>query len=93
VERGVAMPSKKAKATPHQVLIRLTAGQSEILSALAFLRGTSSTEIVRDEVVSFLDTAATSERVQRLVRERAEFEAEGAGKLRSIRSVGKPPEA
>lgn len=83
------MPPSKAESTPHQVLIRLTAAQSQVLAALAFLRGTSGTEIVRDEVVAFLDGAADTERVQRLVQERAEFQAEEAGKLRSIRSVGK----
>lgn len=79
------MPSIKGDGASQQVLIRLTATQTEVLSALAFLRGTSATEIVRDEVVAFLDNAASADRVQRLVRERAEFKAEEAGKLHSIR--------
>jgi hypothetical protein len=87
------MPSKKGDAASQQVLIRLTAGQTEVLSALAFLRGTSATEIVRDEVVAFLDNAASAERVQRLIRERAEFKAEEAGKLHSIRPAASLPEA
>ncbi len=87
------MPHKKAESTPQQVLIRLTSAQSDVLSALAYLRGTSATEIVRDEVVAFLDKAAAVERIQRLIRERAEFEAEEAGKLRSIRPTANVPEA
>lgn len=87
------MASKKADSATQQVLIRLTAEQSDVLSALAFLRGTSATEIVRDEVVAFLDGAADAERVQRLIREKAEFKAEQAGKLRSIRPASNPTEA
>lgn len=80
------MSPRKVEPMPHQVLIRLTAAQSEVLAALAFLRGTSGTEILRDEVLRFLGGAADSERIQRLVQERMEFGAEEAGKLRSIRS-------
>lgn len=87
------MPAKKSDATSQQVLIRLTAQQSEVLSALAYLRGTSATEIVRDEIVGFLEHASSAERVQRLMRERAEFNAEEAGKLRPIRSAAASPEA
>lgn len=87
------MASKKADSATQQVLIRLTAEQSDVLSALAFLRGRSATEIVRDEVVAFLDGAADAERVQRLIRERAEFKAERAGKLRSIRPASNSTEA
>ncbi len=79
------MPPRKAEPTAHQVLVRLTAEQSDVLAALAFLRGTSGTEILRGEVVRFLDGVADSERIQRLVQERMEFVAEEAGKLRSIR--------
>lgn len=64
-----------------------------VSSALAYLRGTSATEIARDEVVAFLDKAAGADRIQRLIRERAEFEAEETGKLRSIRPTANAPEA
>ena len=80
------MAREPSKDSPnHQVLIRLTRTQAEVLSALAFLRGTTGTEIVRTEIAGFLENAASSERVQRLVRERREYEAEESRKLRPIR--------
>lgn len=82
------MPTKAPTAS-HQVLIRLTKTQADVLSALAYLQDTSATEIVRGQVTVFIDDAAESGRVQRLVRERAEFEAEQAGALKQLRPTRK----
>lgn len=79
------MPKRGAgDAASRQVLVRLTDAQFEVLSALAYLRGVTSTEIARGEVASLLDRAKSDDRIQRLIRERREFEAEEAGQLRTL---------
>ena len=79
------MPKRRdGDAASRQVLMRLTEAQFEVLSALAYLRGATSTEIARGEVASLLDRAKGDHRVQRLIRERREFEAEEAGQLRAL---------
>jgi hypothetical protein len=83
------MPKTTGGSSKRQVLIRLTDTEFEVLSALAYLRGVTGTEVVRAETVQLLDRIGPGARIQRLIQERREFEAEEAGQLRSLRD-GKP---
>lgn len=76
----------------RQVLLRLSDTQARLLTAIAYLRGQTATEVVRTEVAKLLEAEGTSDRIQRIIRERLEYEAELDGMVSPIapRRLSKP---
>lgn len=66
--------------------MRLTEHEYAVLAAAAYLDGVTPTELASAHVADYLATAAKSERVARVVRERLEHEAERDGKLATLMS-------
>lgn len=68
----------------RQVLMRLTESEHAVLAAMAYLEGVTPTELASERIVGFLEVAAKSDRVERVVRERREHEAEREGRLATL---------
>jgi hypothetical protein len=68
----------------RQVLFRLTEDEHAVLAALAYLEGVTPTEVAKAAVLRQVADQSRSDRIQRLLRERREHEAEVSGKLVSM---------
>jgi hypothetical protein len=78
----------QAAARSEQVNVRLTAAEHDVVTALAFLEGTSSAEVIRAAVSDFLAAQAADPDVMALMRTRAERKARKEGGLADIK--GRP---
>jgi uncharacterized protein (DUF1778 family) len=67
-----------------QINIRLESSRYAALEAAAFLSGTSVQGLVREVIQAEADRHARHPRVTALLRERADYQAEQAGNLRSL---------
>jgi hypothetical protein len=75
----------QAESKSEQVNVRLTAAEHDVVTALAFLEGTSSAEVIRTAVAEFLSVQASDPDVVTLMRTRAERRAREDGTVASIR--------
>ena len=75
------MPKPTRESPTRQILFRLTEAEYDTLCGMAYLQGVSPTEVARQQLAAVLIGWAELPRVDRVVRERHEYEAEIAGKL------------
>ncbi len=75
----------QAESKSEQVNVRLTAAEHDVVTALAFLEGTSSAEVIRTAVSDFLSTQAKDPDVVALLTTRATRRATRDGTLTPIR--------
>ena len=75
----------QGESKSEQVNVRLTAAQHDVVTALAYLEGTSSAEVIRTAVTDFLAVQANDPDVTTLMRTRAERRARSEGTLAALR--------
>jgi hypothetical protein len=79
------MPKKASNtAATRQLLFRLTEDEYAVLAADAYLQGVTPTECAKAVVAKHVESRSGSDRIQRLLQERREYEAEASGKLVSL---------
>lgn len=65
---------------------RLSRQEMEVLEAWAFLQHTTATDAARAQTRALIERVSREDRVQDVIRARAEHGAEAAGALRPLRS-------
>jgi hypothetical protein len=83
--KWVNMPKQPSGKSPtRSILFRLTEDEYAVLAAVAYLEGVTPTELAKSEALAFIASSRQGERIQRLLRERMEHEAEAEGKLADL---------
>lgn len=73
----MAQRADRASSASRGIMFRLTEHDYSLLCAEAFLRDMTPTEVARSQVVEHLRQVEKSEPVQRVVKERSDYNAQG----------------